>query len=68
MKKNIKSLYDSLEKMSKEELLAVLKIRYSTGGLKEIVAYFILESLDEEDANEIADIRNLFNVAKKFKI
>ena len=68
MKKNIKSLYKSLEKMTKEELLAVLKIRYNTNGLKNIVAYFILETLDEEDANEIADVKNLFKVANKFKI
>lgn len=68
MKRNIKSLYNSLEKMSKEELLAVLKIRYNTAGLKQVVAYFILETLDEDDVNEIAEIKNLFKVANKFKI
>ena len=38
--------------MSKEELLAVLKIRYNTAGLKQVVAYFILETLDEDDVKQ----------------
>ena len=52
--------------MNKEQLLAVLKMRYNKSGLENILAYHLLEALDVDDKEEIAEVKYLLATCKKF--
>ena len=65
MKEEIQQLYSCLETLSKRQLLQVLERTYSEKGLKNVVAYFLLEALDPEDSEEIDSIRKMFLETKE---